>query len=166
MNYSQPLINQVSSFLTSVGFGFVMCLLYMSVRLVFRLISKKNWAVIAGDGAFVLLGSFVSFFFMVISNEGQVRLNLILGQAFGGGVMYFALGRFVMRYLFKLCDLLHRVILNLLYPVRVYIKAFYNMIKKLLALPKKKLSKNNEKSKGEARKFKNIAKILLKSENK
>ncbi len=166
MTYSEPLINQISCFLTSVGFGFVMCLLYMSVRLLFRVISKKPWAVMTGDGAFVILASFISFFFMIISNNGLVRLNLIIGQALGGAVMYFAVGRFLMKYLFIICDALHSVIFNILYPVRVYIKAFCNVIKKLLKLSVKILSKNNEKSERRPRKFKNIAKIHLKSENK
>ena len=147
MTYSEPLINQVSSLLTSVGFGFVMCLLYMSVRLLFRLISSKRWSVMAGDAVFVLLASFVSFFFMIISNIGQVRLNLILGQAFGGAVLYLTFGRYVMKHLFKLCDLLHRVILSILYPVRVYIKAIFNMLKSIFTLPVSLLSKKNKKVK-------------------
>ena len=147
MTYSEPLINQVSSLLTSVGFGFVMCLLYMSVRLLFRLISSKRWSVMAGGAVFVLLASFVSFFFMIISNNGQVRLNLILGQAFGGAVLYLTFGRYVMKHLFKLCDLLHRVILSLLYPVRVYIRAIFNMLKSIFTLPVRLLLKKNKKVK-------------------
>ena len=147
MTYSEPLINQISSLLTSVGFGFVMCLLYMSVRLLFRLISSNTRSVMAGDAVFSVLASFVSFFFMIISNNGQVRLNLILGQVFGGAVMYLTFGRYAMKYLFKLSDLLRRVILNLLYPVRVYIRALFNMLKSVFTFPGRLLSKKKKKVK-------------------
>lgn len=166
MIYSEPLINQVSSFLTSVGFGFIVCFLYMAVKLLFRLVSSKKWAVMTGDAAFVLLASFASFFFMVISNNGIVRLNLITGQAFGGAVMYLTFGRYALKYLFKLCDVLHIVAANLLYPVRVYFMAFFNVAERIFSAVGRIISKRKEKTEGEPRKFKNIAKIHLKSENK
>ena len=159
MNYSEPLINQLSSFLSSVGFGFVICLLYMTVKAVFRLIGNKKRSVMAGDAVFSFIAANVSFFFMMINNDGLVRLNLIIGQGIGAAVMYFSFGRFVMKYIYGLCDVIRGIIANLLYPVRVYIRAFYNTAKKIL-------SKNKEKSKTDKRKIKNIAKILLKSENK
>lgn len=159
MNYSEPLVNQLSSFLTSVGFGFILCALYMSVKSVFRLIGNKKRWVMFGDAFFSVLAANVSFFFMIINNDGQVRFNLIIGQGVGAAVMYFSFGRFMMKYIYKLCDVLHAVILNLLYPFRVYVKAFYKTVKKIL-------SKNKQKNKVDKRKIKNIVKILLKSENK
>ncbi len=145
MTYSEPLINQISHFLSSVGFGFVMCIYYMAVRLFFRILSRKKWALMTGDAFFSVTGSFVSFFFMIIDNNGQVRFNLIIGQLIGALALYFTLGRYLMKPLMKMCDGINSVLSSLFYPVRVYFKALKNTLIGFLKFLKGILIKNKLK---------------------
>ena len=126
MNYSEPLSNQLSVFLSGVGFGFILCALYVAVKLLSRVFGKGKTAVMISDAVFVLSATVISFFFMIMINNGEVRFNLIIAQATGGIVIYFTVGRYILRLLYPLCDLIHSVMSKLLYPVRVYLKSFFN----------------------------------------
>ncbi len=159
MNYSEPLSNQLSVFLSGVGFGFIMCGLYISIKLLFRLFGKGRLTVMLSDAAFVLSGSIISFFFMIIINSGTVRFNLVIAQLFGGLVIYFTMGRYFLRVIYPLCDLTHMLIKKLLYPVRVYFKAFFNAAKALcFKFTNLKDKKKDKKVGNKRKKFKIIHK--------
>ncbi len=152
MTYTEPLINQISRFFTSIGFGFILCVLYIAVKALFRVFGKGKASVMASDGVFVVLVSIMSFFFMITANNGQVRLNLVMGQLIGGLVLYFSLGRYVLKLLYIISDVVNSVIKKLLYPVRVYFKAFGNGFKVLFNKLKGLRKIKKEKSKSENKK--------------
>ena len=158
MIYSEPLINQVSRFLTSIGFGFILCVIYIALKILFRVIGKGKASVMASDGVFVLSGSILSFFFMVIENNGQVRLNLVIGQLLGGLVMYFTVGRYILKLTYPVSDAVGVIIRKLLYPIKVYFKAFINVGKRLLSGLK---SKNKQKNKNNKKKIKLLRKLYV-----
>lgn len=153
MNYSEPLSNQLSVFLTGIGFGFIMCAFYVALKVLFRLFGKGKASVMISDAVFVLAGSIISFFFMIITNSGTVRFNLVVAQLFGGLVIYFTVGRYILRLLYPICDIVHLIVKNILYPVRVYFKSFFNAAQllffKLINLRNKKKDKkvSNKKKK-------------------
>lgn len=159
MNYSEPLSNQLSVFLTGVGFGFIMCALYVVIKLIFRFFGKGKLSVMLSDAVFVLSGSIISFFFMIMTNSGTVRLNLIVAQLVGGLVIYFTVGRYILKLLYPLCDFIHLVIRNLLYPVRVYFKSFLNAAKSIyFKFVNLKYKKKEKKVNIKKKKLKNIQK--------
>ena len=126
MIYTEPLFNQISRFLSSVGLGFLLCVFYLAVKSAFRIFGSGRKNEMLSDGVFSVFSWLISFFYMVLTNNGEVRFNLVAGQLFGGLVLYFTVGKHILRLLYFIADILHGILKRLLYPVRVYFRAFYN----------------------------------------
>lgn len=158
MIYSEPLFNQISRFVSSIGFGFILCIVYLAVTFLRLCISDKKWAVITGDLLFGITGTVLSFFFMVIHNNGQVRLNLVVGQALGGVVLYAGFGRYFVKLLKKPALLIRKGCHLITMPIKLYILAFPKALRMLIRSLKeknkteKKIKK--DKTKKTAKKFK------------
>lgn len=118
MIYSEPLINQISRFLDSVGMGFILCGLYVAVKVLFRLFGKGKITVAVSDGVFCVLTAFVSFFYMILENSGTVRFNLVVGQLIGGLLLYFTVGRFIERLLYLIADGVNALVRAVIYPIK------------------------------------------------
>lgn len=177
MTYSEPLINQVRIFVLSIGVGVPLCLLYILMQSAVAFFHEKKWAIYTTDILFSAVSAFVSFFFMVFYNNGRVRLHLIIGEAFGFFVFYFAVGKYLLAFGRKIALSLSKVTLFLLYPFLRVAKAFgniYYLLKDLFKgfsdrfknLKEKKIKKEgyeNKKVENKRKKFKFIGKIHLKN---
>ncbi len=96
MNYSEPLSNQIYRFVLALGFGIIMGVVYELFVGIRVIITEKKGAIIFQDLLFGAVFSVVSFFFMLVYNEGAVRLNLIVAQFAGLWVFHLTFGaRFV-----------------------------------------------------------------------
>lgn len=177
MSYSEPLINQVRVFLLSVGVGVPLCLLYVLMQSVVAFFGKRRWTIYSADIIFSALSAFVSFFFMVFYNNGRVRLHLVIGEAVGFFVFYFAVGKYLMLFCEKVAAFLSGVIGFVLYPFCRVARAFgniYYLVKDgvgsfftcLKSLRNKKVTYEKEKVEKERKKFNFIGKIHLKNHNK
>ena len=118
MIYSEPLSNQISLFLDSVGMGFLLCGLYIAVKVLFRIFGKGRIAVMLSDGTFCILVAFVSFFYMIMKNSGTVRFNLAVGQLMGGLLLYFTFGRVIIKLLYLIADGVNGMLGGITYPLR------------------------------------------------
>ena len=98
MTYSEPLINQVRIFVLSIGVGVPICLLYILVQSAVAFLGERKWVIYISDILFSAVSAFISFFFMVFYNNGRVRLHLIIGEAFGFFVFYFAVGKYLLAF--------------------------------------------------------------------
>ena len=132
MIYSEPLYNQISRFLDSVGMGFIICGLYITLKVLFRAFGKGKITVAVSDGVFCVLTAFVSFFFMLLENSGTVRFNLVVGQLIGGLLLYFTVGRFILRLLYLIADGVNALIRGITYPVRLLLVGIFKLPLKLL----------------------------------
>lgn len=83
MTYSEPLSNQLYRFILALGFGIILGIIYEIIVLIRTLVSERKGAIIAQDIVFSIIFSVMSFFFMLIYNEGEIRLNLIFAQLLG-----------------------------------------------------------------------------------
>lgn len=162
MSYSEPLINQLRIFFLSIGVGFLICSLYIVINGAFRIFGKSKYVVYISDGIFCFFTAIVSFFFMVLYNNGRVRFHLFLGEAIGFFSLYFSLGRYILSFLIRLSDTLHYVICIFLKPyfmifdsVKEGVKGFYFKIKNNI----EKITKNKKN-------LKNIRKKYLKNSDK
>lgn len=165
MNYSEPLITQVVIFCRAVGCGVLLGVMYDAVSAVRMLFGERKSVYVFFDTLFCLMASLISFFFMVLYNSGQVRLNLMAAELFGGVAFHLSLGRY---FLSRFALQLHRVrkILSfLMTPFRKAADKIGAFSGKIFLRVKKKLSgeKNKEKN---PKKICNIGKILLKNKNK
>ena len=125
MSYSEPLINQPRVLLLSVGVGAMLCVLYIVIQSICRLSGEGRFSYYLADGLFCTAFALISFFFMVLYNNGRVRLHLILGEGAGFFAFYFSVGR----YLYSLS----------LVPVRI-IRRFVTFFAGLFHLLKQKIS--------------------------
>lgn len=96
MNYSEPLISQVTVFFRAVGCGIILGMLYDALSLVRMLFGERKGVYVFFDTLYFLAASLISFFFMVLYNSGQVRFNLMLAEGAGGIAFHFSLGRYVL----------------------------------------------------------------------
>ncbi|MBQ8503646.1 MAG: spore cortex biosynthesis protein YabQ [Clostridia bacterium] len=151
MIYSEPLFNQVSRFITSIGFGFVICILYLAVVFMRMLVSDRKWAIIAQDIIFGITATVMSFFFMVLYNNGEVRWNLVFGEFIGAGVLYFTVGRYALSFLKKAAGIIRKITGLVLMPVVLYLKAFPSFFSGIIRSCKqkneKRVKKKNKKRK-------------------
>ncbi len=173
MTYSEPLFNQISRFVTSIGFGFFLCILYVAVVFLRMCISEKRWAIILQDLIFSFLATIISFFFMVLYNNGEVRLNLVTGQLIGGLVLYFTVGKYILLLLEKCAFVVRKILAMLLLPLKLYLKAFPSFFKSIIIKirvkkPKAKGKPGKKEKSGRKTdvKRKNIPKTPLKNQNK
>lgn len=83
MNYGLTASAQLSNFLSAVGFGFLIAVLYYTVVFIREVLTQKKAAIIAQDIIFFVLTSFLCFVFMQVYTNGEVRIDLIIAQVFG-----------------------------------------------------------------------------------
>ncbi len=154
MIYSEPLINQISRFLSGIGFGFAVFALYMTIVFIRMIFGSGKIAFLIQDLVFGFLFTVSSFFFMIIHNNGEVRWNLVLAQLIGAAVLYFTIGKHLLKVLQKAADIIRKALKVLTTPLQLYLKAFCdcglwikNRIKKILfSASAKKSKEHNEKS--------------------
>lgn len=94
MNYGLSSAEQLSDFLSAVGFGFFIAVLYYAIVFIREIIGKKKWLIITQDIIFCIITSFLCFIFMQIYTDGVVRLDLLAASAFGFFVFVFSAGKF------------------------------------------------------------------------
>lgn len=165
MNYSEPLIKQIIVFFRAIGCGIIIGIVYEAVTALRILFGEKTRVYYFFDILFSLLASVISFFFMVLYNSGQVRLNVILAEVFGAVAFHLSLGRYMEEYLSRLIIFLKGLIRKTLYPFEILINKLVLFVKKIIAsLPKE--GKENKKKDNFSKKLSYISKIHLKNKNK
>lgn len=95
MSYSEPLINQIYRFLLAAGFGVLMALVYELLSVLRILMGDGKKIKFILDVFFCVLFTVLSFFFMLIYNEGEARMNLVVAELTGLLCFNAAFGRYV-----------------------------------------------------------------------
>lgn len=153
--YSLSIAAQTKSFLLSLGFGFLMGVLYDVFRLVRISLTKGKRMQIPFDVLYCITLAFFTFLFIMIVNEGEFRFYLLLGEGVGFSVYVLTLGTVVFNYgeiwIAYLKKWLKRFFSFLAYP-------FCYIIKKMGKLSGKIRKKGTKTEKN----IKNKSKILLK----
>ncbi len=142
MSYTEPLLNQVSRFLMSMGFGFILCVLYLAFSFLRMIMGEKKWMYIISDMLFGITATVLSFFFMIIYNNGQVRFNLVLGQMIGGIVLYFTIGRYLTKPIEAVSLTVRKAVRVFLMPAVLYLRSFPSFFIRLYNKLKIKKQKN------------------------
>lgn len=162
MTYAEPLSNQVLMFISSIGPGVIIGLIYDVIFSFFRSLSNRRAVIIAADLMFSVVATLISFFYMVIYNSGTVRLNIIVAELIGAVAIHIAVGKYVAVAVGFIGKIIGRVAGIISYPV-VYI---FSKIRRILdKIPKKTVKKGkcSLKDKFSRKKILNIIKIHLKN---
>ena len=108
--YGLSLATQTKNFLLSLGFGFIMGILYDLFRIVKISISKGKLATIISDILYCIFLCFALFLFCLTVNEGEIRLYLLLGSMAGFFVYYFSLGVIIFSFSEKIIAFIKAII--------------------------------------------------------
>ncbi len=165
MNYSEPLVNQLTVFCRAIGVGVLLGIIYDGFSAVRMLFGERKSVYVFFDTAYFLVASLVSFFFMVLYNSGQVRINLMLAELFGGTAFHFSFGKYILGNYLKHLNRIRKILSYILKP-------FCNFTERVSVFFKGKLSEWQKRVSGgknivkKSKKLSNISKILLKNKNK
>ena len=131
MTYGISLARQTYTFFVSVGFGFLLGVVYDVFFLIRNLISKRRWVTFICDAVFTVSASVMSFLLLLIITDGRIRAYVLFGEAVGFLVYYFSLGVFIV----KLCEKITRIIRS----VFAFFKRILLFIFKVISWPFRKL---------------------------
>ncbi|MBQ3136417.1 MAG: spore cortex biosynthesis protein YabQ [Clostridia bacterium] len=165
MNYSEPLISQITVFFRSLGCGILLGILYDATCIIRMIFGERKSVYVFFDTLFFLAASLISFFFMIIYNSGQIRLNLMIAEFFGAVAFHLSLGKYILgKYACQLSRI-RKVFVFLTKPFRKVSK----IIRPFLLNLRPDILKIEAERENTAKKFKkfcNIIKFPLKNKNK
>ncbi len=92
MDYIQGLSAQTEIFLLSLGFGFLLGILYDVFRTLRLIISRSVSFTVAVDILYFLLCALFVFCFNLVVDSGKIRLYVLFGDMLGWLIWYFSLG--------------------------------------------------------------------------
>lgn len=165
MNYSEPLISQVTVFFRSVGAGIILGIIYDALSFVRIVFGERKSVYVTADIIFSLIASVFSFFFMVLYNTGQVRFNLMLGELAGGLAFHFGMGKYFLNTAEKYILKIRKVLMLIMSPFRKILLKIKDKIKE--EIKKHRKTEKQLKITEKLRKiFINIRKSPLQNSNK
>ena len=148
MRYTVPLSDQILMFISSVGPGVIIGLLYDVVTSFFGRLGKNTSLTIAGDLLFGVTATLISFFYMVIYNSGTVRLNIIIAQLIGAIAFHMTMGKYVAKAVGFVSKVIGKVIVALGFPLIFAVRKIREVLSKIhiskLVKVKKKSPENSE----------------------
>lgn len=127
MTYSVTSSAQISNFLSALGLGFVLGVLFYLIEFVRKIISNKKTAIIIQDITFFIAVSFLCFCFMQVYTDGEVRFDLILSSVCGFAVLSLSVGKYIRCFFEKLSSKLKGIVNLILSPLR-FIKKLIDKI--------------------------------------
>ena len=153
--YGLSLATQTKNFLLSLGFGFIMGILYDLFRIVKISISKGKLATIISDILYCIFLCFALFLFCLTVNEGEIRLYLLLGSMAGFFVYYFSLGVIIFSFSEKIIAFIKAIIKSVFNIISYPFRFIFGKMRKIF---------NNlwVKSRKNTKNIKNKSKFLLK----
>lgn len=147
MEYIQGLSTQTSLFLYSLGFGFLLGILYDVFRTVRMIISNGKGFVIFMDVLYFFVCGVLSFFFILVVDEGKLRIYTLLGEALGFAVYYFSLGAVAIKISAAAVKRIKWLFSLVFKPIKFVLRKINHMSRKMMNFLKKRIKKSNKKSK-------------------
>ncbi len=156
MIYIQGMAEQTEIFFYSLGFGFLLGILYDVFRIVRLIISRSKGFVFFMDVLYFAVCSLLIFGFVLVADSGKVRLYAVVGEMLGWLVYYFSFGTVAIRFSNAVVKFFKRI--N--YAIMRRIKAFFRKISvnfgKMKRFCKKIIRKSDKKTKFNLQKYKHI----------
>ena len=139
---------QTVIFLTSLGVGFLLGILYDVFRAIRLSLTKSRTATIIFDILYFFSFGFFSYIFILALNKGEIRSYIIIGEIIGAVFYYFSFGIVAIRLTDKFVAIIKKIkkiiftVISLPFKLlhRLFYKSFLK-IKELLKKTEKKSSK-------------------------
>ncbi len=147
MEYIQGISSQTALFFLSIGFGFLLGLIYDVFR-VFRLVAGNvKGMVFATDFMYLAACGVLSFFFLLVTDEGRVRIYTVSGEILGFMVYYFSFGTVAVRVTNAVAGIFRRIFSAILSAVKFVSGKMLPPFKKIYVFLRKRIKKSNKKTK-------------------
>lgn len=118
--YSVPQSEQLTCFLSSLGMGFLLGILYDVFRAIRLSFTKSKIALVIFDALYFILFGILTFLFILAINKGEVRSYIIAGELIGALFYYISFGIAVIKFTDKAI---------------LVLKKFYAFIFKIISAP-------------------------------
>ena len=156
MDYIQGLSAQTEIFLLSLGFGFLLGILYDIFRTLRLIISSSAWFTVLADVIYFLLCAFLVFCFNLVVDNGKIRLYVLLGDLLGWLIYYFSLGEISLKISNRIIAFAKRCFRAVLLPFRRLKNRINRKFGKSASFSKKIIRKFNKKLKFDLQKYKGM----------
>lgn len=147
MVYIQGITDQTRLFLFSVGFGFLLGVLYDIFRTLRMIISERAFFVITMDILYFCTCAFCNFCFAMALDNGRIRAFVALGEALGWIIYYFSFGAIALKVAARTVRLVHGAAALIFAPVKRLARVIRRRRAKSAAFLKKTLQKNDKNAK-------------------
>ena len=118
--YSVPQSEQLSIFLSALGVGFLLGILYDLFRAIRLSFSSSRIATVIFDLLYFFFFGLISFLFILALNKGEIRSYIIIGELIGALFYYVSFGIAAIKF----TNILIR-----------YLKRFYAFVYKVISAP-------------------------------
>lgn len=145
--YSVPQSEQLAIFVSSLGLGFLLGVLYDILRALRLSLTKSKVAIIVFDILYFILFGLCTFLFILALNKGEVRFYIIAGEIIGALFYYISFGIAIIKITDRAVVILRRfyafVFKVISAPFRLIKKAFRALTNKIMLF----FNKTEKKSK-------------------
>lgn len=97
MTYLKGVPEQTRLFAFALGFGFMLGIVYDVFRTLRLIVSDGRGLVFAADVIYFFASAVLTFCFVLVFNDGEMRGYILAGEAIGWLVYYFSLGMLTVR---------------------------------------------------------------------
>ena len=161
MDYIQGLAEQTEIFLYSLGFGFLLGILYDIFRTVRMVISNSKSFVFFMDLFYFTVCAFLTFSFVLTVDSGKIRVYVIFGEILGWVIYYFSFGAIALKVSNAVVSFLKGLFLSFLRPLKSLAGRIFRKFAKFEGFCKKNIRKSEKKAKFNLQKCKGIVYNLI-----
>ncbi|MBR6786016.1 MAG: spore cortex biosynthesis protein YabQ [Clostridia bacterium] len=147
MEYIQGISTQTTLFLYSLALGFVLGILYDVFRTLRMFVSGVHSFIVAADVLYFTLCGVISFFFVLVTDEGKLRIYTVLGIMLGWCIWYFSFGVIAMKVSNAIVKGIKRLITLIFRPIKFLSRKITRTAGKIPSFFKKRTRKSIKKSK-------------------
>ncbi len=156
MDYIQGLAEQTEIFLYSLGFGFLLGILYDVFRTLRLIISNSRLFVFIWDLLYFAACAFLTFCFIMVIDSGKVRIYVALGEILGWLIYYFSFGAIAIKFSNLVRRFLCRIFAVVFKPIKCVFVWICKKIRKTGVFCKKIIRKSDKKAKFNLQKYRGI----------
>ena len=147
MEYIQGVSTQTTLFLYSLALGFALGVIYDIFRTARMFVPRVRWFVVAADVLYFALCGVISFFFVLVTDEGKLRSYTVLGIILGWCIWYFSFGMLAMKVSNAVVKGIKRFFALILKPIKFILRKIIKLVCKIPSFFKKRTRKSIKKSK-------------------
>lgn len=147
MIYLQGVAEQTRLFLLSIGFGFLLGILYDVLRTVRLVISNSRGFVLFMDLLYSVFCTFLNFCFILAFDYGEVRLYTVVGEILGWLIYYFSFGTIAIHFSRVVSKIIKHTCSVIFKPIKFVFRKISCTVHNVLKFFKKIFRKSTKKTK-------------------